>query len=71
VRSPPKLTKGVARSEGRVKTALLSRPSPLSPFLDTDGRIETLYLAALSRKPRPDELEKCRRYVEKGGAAKD
>jgi hypothetical protein len=42
-----------------------------APFLDTDGRIETLYLAALSRKPRPDELEKCRRYVEKGGAAKD
>ena len=23
-----------------------------APFLDTDGRIETLYLAALSRKPR-------------------
>jgi hypothetical protein len=42
-----------------------------APFLDTDGRIETLYLAALSRKPRPDELEKYRRYVEKGGAAKD
>ncbi len=42
-----------------------------SPFLDTDGRIETLYLAALSRKPRPDELEKFRHYVEKGGAGKD
>jgi hypothetical protein len=42
-----------------------------APFLDTDGRIETLYLAALSRKPLPDELEKHRRYVEKGGAAKD
>lgn len=42
-----------------------------APFLDTEGRIETLYLAALSRKPQPDELEKHRRYVEKGGAAKD
>ncbi|HZV07849.1 MAG TPA: DUF1549 and DUF1553 domain-containing protein [Gemmataceae bacterium] len=42
-----------------------------APFLDTDGRIETLYLAALSRKPRPDELEKYHRYIEKGGAAKD
>jgi mono/diheme cytochrome c family protein len=42
-----------------------------APFLDTDGRIETLYLAALSRKPQPDEAEKLRRYVEKGGAAKD
>jgi hypothetical protein len=42
-----------------------------APFLDTNGRIETLYLAALSRTPRSDELEKLRRYVEKGGAAKD
>jgi hypothetical protein len=42
-----------------------------APFLDTNGRIETLYLAALSRKPRPDEAEKCRLYIEKGGASKD
>jgi hypothetical protein len=42
-----------------------------APFLDTDGRIETLYLATLSRKPRAEELEHFRRYVEKGGAAKD
>lgn len=42
-----------------------------APFLDTDGRIETLYLAALSRKPRADELQKLRGYVEKGGANKD
>ncbi|HEY7427143.1 MAG TPA: DUF1553 domain-containing protein, partial [Gemmataceae bacterium] len=42
-----------------------------APFLDTDGRIETLCLATLSRKPRPDEAEKYRRYVEKGSAAKD
>jgi hypothetical protein len=37
-----------------------------APFLDTDGRIETLYLATLSRKPLADEVEKYRRYVEKG-----
>ncbi|MGH7172469.1 MAG: DUF1549 and DUF1553 domain-containing protein [Gemmataceae bacterium] len=42
-----------------------------APFLDTDGRIETLYLAALSRKPRSDELEKLGRYIDKGGASKD
>jgi hypothetical protein len=42
-----------------------------APFLDTAGRIETLYLATLSRKPRPDEAEQLQRYVEKGGAAKD
>ncbi len=37
-----------------------------APFLNMDGRIETLYLAAVSRKPRPEEHEKIRRYVEKG-----
>ncbi len=42
-----------------------------APFLDTDGRVETLFLATLLRKPRPDEAESYRRYVEKGGAAKD
>ncbi|HWG46638.1 MAG TPA: DUF1549 and DUF1553 domain-containing protein [Gemmataceae bacterium] len=42
-----------------------------APFLDTAGRIETLYLATLSRKPRAEELEHFRRYIEKGGAAKD
>ena len=42
-----------------------------APFLDTNGRIETLYLATLSRKPRPEELENLRRHVESGGAAKN
>jgi hypothetical protein len=32
------------------------------------GRIEALYLAALGRKPRPEEAEKFLRYVERGGA---
>jgi hypothetical protein len=27
-----------------------------APFLDTPGRIETLYLATLTRRPKPDEL---------------
>jgi hypothetical protein len=42
-----------------------------APFMNTDARIETLYLATLSRKPRADELDKCRRHVEKGGTSKD
>ena len=29
-----------------------------APYLDTPGRIETLYLAALTRRPRPGELER-------------
>src|SRR5581483_10058014 len=29
-----------------------------SPFLKNDGKIEALFLAALARKPRPEEEEK-------------
>jgi hypothetical protein len=36
-------------------------------FLDTAGRIEALYLATLTRRPRPDELERLVPYVERGG----
>jgi hypothetical protein len=40
-----------------------------APFMDTADRIETLYLAALSRKPRPRELERLTKYVDNGGSA--
>jgi hypothetical protein len=39
-----------------------------APFLDTRGRIETLYLATLGRQPRPKELARFVSYVESGGA---
>ena len=39
-----------------------------APFLTTAGRIEALYLATLSRAPRPEELNRLVRYVEAGGA---
>jgi hypothetical protein len=42
-----------------------------APFLDTAGRIETLYLATLARRPRPDEADHFRRYIEKAGADKE
>ncbi|TWU05272.1 hypothetical protein CA54_59600 [Symmachiella macrocystis] len=35
-----------------------------SPFLDMDGKIETLYLTTLSRQPREAELSRLRTYVE-------
>ena len=35
-----------------------------SPFLDTDGRIETLFLATLSRRPTGEELSRLRDYIE-------
>jgi hypothetical protein len=37
-----------------------------APWLDTEGRIQALYLAALSRKPRPEESARLVRYVDSG-----
>jgi hypothetical protein len=42
-----------------------------APFLDTKGKVEVLYLAALGRKPSADELARFAKYVEKGGADGD
>jgi hypothetical protein len=42
-----------------------------APFLDTAGRVETLFLATLSRPPRPQETERFVKYVEGGGPQKD
>jgi hypothetical protein len=36
-----------------------------APFMNNAGRIETLFLAALARKPRAEEAEKFLRYVER------
>jgi hypothetical protein len=38
-----------------------------APFLDTPGRLEALFLAALTRRLRPDELERLVPYVDRGG----
>ena len=40
-----------------------------APFLDTAGRVEELYLAALTRKPRPDESALMVGYIEKAAPA--
>jgi hypothetical protein len=42
-----------------------------APFMDTAERVETLYLATLTRKPTPRELSRMVRYVENGGSAGD
>jgi hypothetical protein len=42
-----------------------------APFMDRAQRIETLFLAALARRPSPAELQKLGAYVEKGGTAGD
>jgi len=42
-----------------------------SPFLETPDKVEALFLAALSRKPRAEEAERLVKYVNDGGATKD
>jgi hypothetical protein len=42
-----------------------------APFMDTVGKLETLFLSTLSRKPTPEELAKFGSYVEGGGPKKD
>src|SRR5262249_53466527 len=42
-----------------------------NPFMTTAQRVETLYLAALSRPPRAKELSKMVNYVDGGGAGDD
>lgn len=36
-----------------------------APYLDTAGRVEALYLAALTRRPRPEEREIAVKYVDR------
>ena len=41
------------------------------PWMKTPDRINALYLAALTRKPRPDELARLTKYVDSGGPSKN
>jgi len=42
-----------------------------SPFFETPGRIEALFLATLSRKPSAEELAPLVKYVSEGGSKND
>ena len=42
-----------------------------APFLTTAAKIETLYLATLSRMPRAEEMERFESYVARGGVRND
>jgi hypothetical protein len=42
-----------------------------SPFLTTPQRVESLFMATLSRKPAAEELDELAGYVDGGGPAKD
>jgi hypothetical protein len=60
----------VSEATGLEKSATLAAVVEF-PLMTTAERIETLYLAALSRPPRADELERLLKYVDTGGAAGD
>ena len=60
----------VSDATGLEKSATLSAVADF-PLMTSGERVEALYLAALSRRPRSDEFEKLMKYVETGGAAKD
>jgi len=42
-----------------------------APWMKTADKVETLYLSALSRRPRPEESERLVKYVERGGPSGD
>jgi hypothetical protein len=42
-----------------------------APFLDTESKLNALFLATVSRKMRPVETSRLVRYVEGGGPSKD
>jgi hypothetical protein len=60
----------VSDATGFEKSATLAAVAEF-PLMTTAERIEALYLAALSRPPRPDEIERLLKYVDSGGAAGD
>lgn len=60
----------VSDATGIEKSATLAAVAEF-PLMTTGERIEALYLAAFSRKPRPEELARLEKYVGSGGAAKD
>jgi hypothetical protein len=60
----------IAETTDLEKSETLSAISD-APFLDTPSKIEALFLTALCRKPRAEELSRLVPYVESGGARKD
>ncbi len=58
----PTIEQSTAPGRGNTLGAVLE-----SPFLDTAGRIETLYLSTLSRRPMRDEKTRLIKYVKAGG----
>ena len=56
---------GTALAQGETLAAVVD-----APFLDTGGKIDTLFLATLSRRPAEAESRQFREYVERSAAQK-
>ncbi len=59
----PLVAQATNPDQGRLLGAVVD-----APYLDTAGKIETLFLAALSRKPTPAEAAKFLAHARKGGS---
>ena len=55
-----------SKDRGRTLSAIIE-----SPFFNNEERLETLFLAALARPPRPSEVATLLNYVEDSGAGHD
>jgi len=62
-----RLVAGATQVEGGATLSAVAE----APFLDTAGRVETLFLSTLSRRPRPEESSRMAAYVESGGPTGD
>ncbi|APW59163.1 hypothetical protein BSF38_00577 [Paludisphaera borealis] len=62
----PLITSATSPETGNTLAAVVD-----SPFLDTAGKIESLYLSALSRRPRADESAAMTAFVQQGKSESD
>jgi hypothetical protein len=62
-----RLVAGATHVEGGATLSAVAE----APYLDMAGRVETLFLATLSRRPKPEEAARLIAYVENGGPTKD
>lgn len=60
----------IADATGLERSTTLSAIADF-PLLSTSDRIQALYLSAVSRPPRPDELGRLTKYVDAGGPKQD
>lgn len=72
------ILQALAMMNGQFSTSVtsLEQSSTLSavaefPWMKTADRIDALYLATLTRKPRPEERERLTQYVDSGGPAEN